>query len=67
MLRTYAECNLPFAPKGKPLLAQKGIKSLNLHHPLLILVIPLSIATPLASIVSLRQKKLFHNFKRPAI
>ena len=34
-LCTHAEYNLPFASKGKPLLANKGTKYLNLHHPLL--------------------------------
>ena len=50
--------SLPFAPKGKPLLAKKGTKSLNLRHPLLIFVITLSNAFPLI---------LSHNFQRLAI
>ena len=29
----YAKYNLPFVPKDKPLLANKGTKSLTLHHP----------------------------------
>ena len=44
MLPTHAEYNLPFATKGKPPLANKGTKSLNLIHPLLILVIALLLA-----------------------
>ena len=55
-LRTHAEYNLPFAPKDKPLLANIETKSLNLNHPLLILVITLSNAPPLAPIVSPRQQ-----------
>ena len=35
-LCTHAKCTLPFAPKSK-LLVNKGTKSRNLHHPLLIL------------------------------
>ena len=45
-LRTHAEYNLSFAPNGKSVLAKKGTKSLNLHHPLLILVIALSNGPP---------------------
>ena len=38
MPNTHAEYNKPFTPKGKYLLANKGTKSLNLHHPPMILV-----------------------------
>ena len=54
MLSTHAEYNLPLAPKDKPLLANKGTKSLNLNHPHLILVLSLSNAPSLAPIVSPR-------------
>ena len=47
-LRTHAEYMLPF---GKPLLANIGNRSLNLHHPPLILVITLSNAPHQAHIV----------------
>ena len=40
------EYNLPFAPKGKPLLLSKDTKSLNLLHTPLTLVITLSSAPP---------------------
>ena len=53
-LCTYTENNLTIAPKGKPLLANKGTKYPNLLHPLLILVIPLSTAPSQAGIVSPR-------------
>ena len=62
-LRTLAEYNLPLAPNGKPLLVKKGIKSLNLHHPLLILVIALSNAPLLAPIVSTKIAKPFPQFQ----
>ena len=52
MLGTYAEYNLSFASKGKPVLANKGTKSLNLLLPLQILVIILSTASPLTPLVS---------------
>ena len=42
MLPKYAEYNLPFAPKDKFLLANKGTKALNLLHQHLILAITLS-------------------------
>ena len=45
---------LAFTPKGKPILANKGTKSLNLYHPLLDLVITLSNVLILAPIVSPR-------------
>ena len=48
MLRTNVQYNV-FAPKGKPLLANKDTNSLNLPNPLLIFVITLSTAPPLAS------------------
>ena len=54
MLRTHAEYNMSFAPKGKSLLAKKGTKSLNLLHPFLIFVTTLSIAPPVAHTVSPR-------------
>ena len=38
MLCPHAEYNLPFAAKSKPLVANKGTKSLNLLPRLLILV-----------------------------
>ena len=41
MLRTYPKYNLPFAPKGKPPLAYRGTKCLNLNLPLIIIVITL--------------------------
>ena len=41
-----------FYPKGKPLLVDKGTKSVNLLHSLLILVIPQSTAPSLAPILS---------------
>ena len=44
-LNTHAEHDLPFASKGKPPLANKGTKSLNLLHLLLILVTTVSTAT----------------------
>ena len=44
MLPTHAEYNLLFAPNGKPPLANKDTKPPNLLHPLLILVITLSLA-----------------------
>ena len=44
--------NLPFASKGKPLLANKSTESLNLLHPILILVITLSIELHRALTVS---------------
>ena len=50
-LCTHAEYNVTFALKEKPLLANKGVKSLNLPYPLLILVIALSTAPPVALIV----------------
>ena len=53
-LRTFVECNLPFAPNGKFLLATKGTKSLDLLYPLLILLITPSAASPVAHIVSPR-------------
>ena len=54
-LHTHVEYNLSFAPKGKPLWANKGTKSLDLFHPLLILVITLSnYDLPLYPIVSKR-------------
>ena len=54
MLRTHAEDNLSFAPKGKSPLAKKDTKSLNLLHPLLIFVATLSITPPVAHTVSPR-------------
>ena len=51
MLLTHAEYHLPFAPKGKP---NKSTKSLNLLHPLLILVITKSNVNPLAPTMSPR-------------
>ena len=42
------------APKDKPLLANKGFKSLNVLHPLLILITTLSNASLVALIVSSR-------------
>ena len=51
LLCIYAEYNLPFAPIGKHLLANKGTKSLNLVHLLLILVVSLSTAPSLAPFV----------------
>ena len=54
MLRTHAEDNLSFAPKGKSPLAKKDTKSLNLLHPLLIFVTTLSIKPPVAHTVSPR-------------
>lgn len=52
MLHTHVEYNLTFALKGKPLLASKGTKSLNLFHPL-ILIITLSNTLPPNPIVDL--------------
>ena len=51
MLLMHAEYHLPFAPKGKP---NKSTKSLNLLHPLLILVITKSNVNPLAPTMSPR-------------
>ena len=45
----HTEYNLPFAPKGKLPLANKGTKPLNLHHPHLILVITMPSVPPLAA------------------
>ena len=53
-ISTHAKYNLPFAPKDKPLIANKGTKSLTLHHPHLILGIGLSNAPPLSPIESTR-------------
>ena len=53
-LHTHAVYNLPFASVSKSLLSNKGNKSLNLHHPLLILAITLSNETPVAPILSLK-------------
>ena len=53
-LHAYAEYNLPFATEGKSLLAMKGTKSLKLLHPLVMFVIAISTAHPLAPIVSPR-------------
>ena len=47
-------CIAHCAPKGKPLLANKDNKSLNIHHPPLVTVIILLNAPPLAPIVSKR-------------
>ena len=63
MLHTHAEYNLAFAPKGKPLLVCKGFRSLNLNHPLLILVITLSNALPLALVMSHQDNKTFPQFQ----
>ena len=52
MLHTHVEYNLTFALKDKPLLASKGTKSLNLFHPL-ILIITLSNTLPPNPIVHL--------------
>ena len=62
MLRTRVEYNLSFATKGKSLLANKGTKSLNLLHPLLILVITLSNALPLLQLCH-QDNKTFSQFK----
>ena len=43
-MHPHAEYMLPFAPKGKHLLAKKGINSPKLLHTLLIPAITLSIA-----------------------
>lgn len=51
MLHTHAEYNLPYTPKGKPLLANIDTKSLNLQHLLLILVVTLLTAPALAPAV----------------
>ena len=53
-LRTHAEFYQPFANKGKLLLTNKSTKFLNLHHPLLILVVTLSTAPHLAPTASPR-------------
>ena len=45
---------MSFATQGEPLLVNKGTKSLNLVHPLLVLVITLSTAPYLAPVVSPR-------------
>ena len=58
MLRKHAECDLSFAPKGKSLLANKGTKSQSLHHPFLILFIPLVISPSVVPIVSPRYVNL---------
>ena len=50
--------------KGKPLLANKGTKSLNLHHLLLVLVITLTNAPHLAPIVSPRSLLTIPETKR---
>ena len=60
-LRTHGGYNLPFASKGKPLLTYN---SLNLLHPLLVLVITLSNAPLLASTVSYQYKKTFPTISR---
>ena len=43
--------NMLFVPKDKPLLTNKGNKSLNIRHPRLIHVITLPAALPLAPIM----------------
>ena len=55
-LCTHREFNLPFAPADRPVLTNKGTKSLNLLYSHLIPVIALSTVPPppLAPIVSPR-------------
>lgn len=60
---TYAEYNLLFPPKMKHLLANRGTKSLNLFHLLMVFVIALSTISLLASIDT-KIRKLFYIFKR---
>ena len=57
----HIEYNLPIAPQGTPLLANKDSKSPKFLHSLLIFVITLSTAPPQAPIVS--QYKTFLEFQ----
>ena len=59
-IHTYPEYNLLYAPKSMPLLATKGAKYLNLHHPL-------SNAPPSSSCCAIKITTFFHNFKGLAI
>ena len=51
LLSTKPENNLPLAPKGKPLLMDKGSRFLNLFQPFFILAKTLSIAHLLALVL----------------
>ena len=63
-LRTQAQYNLPFAPKGKLLLVNKHDESLKVHHPLLALTKNIFNLTRSSPYFLTKVTKRLQNFRR---